>query len=76
MIHGATIIAVCIWIASWVSAIHDTATTPEDPTRYCYTIVAGQPWSCYLEADRPDGHVPTWIGPESQVRIASVTTEE
>lgn len=42
----------------------------EDPTRYCYTVNDGQPWSCYLEADRPQGHDPVWVGPQSRVAEA------
>lgn len=75
MIHGATIIAVLIWLASCVSAAYDAATLPDDPTRYCYAVVADQPWSCYLKADRPQGHTPVWVGPESMVQTASVATE-
>lgn len=43
-----------------------------DPERWCYTLNDGQPWSCYLRADRPTGAHAIWHGPQSLVRTATI----
>lgn len=67
-------VAVVIWALAALSALLvDPHTDPQlgsGPTRYCYTLVNNQPWSCYLEADRPKTYTPVWIGPESEVNTA------
>lgn len=82
----AVVTGFCAWlIALLASVAHDVANMPPvDPIRYCYTIkadqpmpdgsagVVDQPWSCYLEADRPKGYTPIWVGPESEVRTAVI----
>lgn len=72
------------WLVALLGSVaHDVATIDADPIRFCYAIEAGtpaasngvgvidQPWSCYLEADRPKGQAPVWVGPQSEVNAAS-----
>lgn len=60
-------------LALAVVVVIDPFTDPQighGPVRYCYTVDADQPWSCYLKADRPTGPIPVWVGPESEVNAA------